>query len=303
MLYFAREDIEVVPQLSLEFLRACGFGYGGRRKPDLTDEQVLAKIGTEQPIYPRKFTLSKLHRLSVIDPILYYAQYKNNPISDGTKDFDTEKLRYFDFDDQGNVVYRDEKGRLQTWERDQLDIVMTCDPNSGDMMAPDLPAISVSATSPKDQTFVFESWSRRCPPDEFVDTIFSMWSRWSPRVLGIEKAGQQTTAFYFKKKTKDLGVYINVQALEPHNRKKTEKIRKAIQPIINTRRLFIRKSQGTLKTQLQFHPDLENDDELEALAYGADLWRSPLSAREREEEDDAVTTVLKRRSSLTGYGA
>ena len=255
-----------------------------------------------QPIFPAKFSLKKLHRLSLIDPVLYYAQFKNNPIADGVKDFNSDKVRFFDFDAQGNIVYRDENGYLQRWGREQLDVVMTCDPNSGELTAKDFPAIVVSATSPKDQVFVFEAWSRRVQPDAYVEQIFDMWVKWNPRVLGIEKAGQQSTLFYFKKLQKERKVYINVVPLTPKNRNKPERIRKVIQPILNTNRLFLRKAQEVLQHQIRFHPDLENDDELDALAYGADLWTSPMTARELAEADELEERVLSSRNPITGYG-
>lgn len=301
MAYHAREDIEVLPNLDLGFLREVGFAWQGKNHPELDEVDLWKKIGTPQPIFPRKFSLQQLHRLSVIDPILYYAQYKNNPIADGVKDFNSEKLNWFDFDNNGNVVYRDKQGRLQRWRRDMLDIVMIVDPNSGELTAPDFNGIVVAAYSPKEQCFVFDTWSRRCQPDVLIDKIFEMWSRWQPRVLGIEKAGQQSTAFWFKKKARETHIYINVVAVEPKNRKKPERIRKALQPLVNTGCMYVRKEQATLRHQFQYHPDLENDDELDPLAYATELWRSPTSASEAEEAEEAAAKVLEMRNSLTGY--
>ena len=301
MLYFSREDIEIVPPLALAMLREAGFGYNGRNKPPLTDEEVLAKIGTQQPIFPRKFSLKRLNQLATIDPELYYAQYKNSPIAAGIRDFNAERIQHFDFDAEGNIVWRDENGSIRRWRREQLDIVMTVDPNSGELAAPDFPAIMVSAYSPLQQMFIFESDARRCQPDVFVDRIYETWQRWHPRVLGIEKAGQQTTAFYFKKKAKELGVYINQVEVKPQNRVKEIKIRKALQPIINQGRLYVRKHQGTLKRQIEFFPGVENDDEIECAAYATELFRTPQTQREMDEAEDAVQTVLKRRNATTGY--
>lgn len=302
MSYFAREDIERVPELPLEVLRAAGFDRVVGSKEKLGDEAVLAKIGTMQPIFPKKFSLKQLHRLSTIDPVLYYAQYKNNPIADGIKDFDATKIHWFDFDSVGNVVYRDEHGYLRRWSRDQLDIVMTCDPNSGSLTATDFPAIVVSAVSPKDQIFVLDAWSRRVLPDAFVDQIYDMWNRWQPRVLGIEEAGQQSTKFYFNKKAKELKVYIFQKPIKPKNRDKESRIRKALQPLVNTGKVYLRKDQTTLRHQFQFHPDLDNDDEIDALAYGTELWRAPLSQSEIDEGEEAAAQLLAARNATTGYG-
>lgn len=292
MAYFSREDIERVPEeAGDELLLAAGF------KGDL--DQIRGKL---QPIFPKKFSLKTLHRMSVIDPVLYYAQFKNNPIADGIKDFDTSKLRWCDLDRNHNIVYRDDAGYLQRWPREQLDIVMTCDPNGGEITAKDFPAIVVAAYSPRDELFVLETWSRRVQPDAFVQRIYEMWEYWHPRVLGIEKAGQQSTAFYFKKLAHERKTYINVQPLLHKNREKVIRIRKAVQPIINERRLFLRKGQSMLQHQIRFHPDLDNDDELDALAYVTELVVKPKDIKEREEDDRAAKKILAGRNPITGYG-
>jgi hypothetical protein len=291
MSYFAREDIERVPKdASDELLLAAGF----------TGDLDLIR-GTLQPIFPRKFSLKSLHRMQLIDPVLYFAQFKNNPIADGTKDFDTNKIGWFDFDRAGNVVFRDENGFLQRWTREQLDVVMACDPNSGELASPDYPSIVVAAMSPEDQLFVFDSWGVRVAPDTYVEKIFDTWERWRPRVCGIEKAGQQTTAFWFKKLARDRKTYINVEELRPRNRQKAERIRKGLVPFLNDRKLYLRKNQARLQHQIKFHPDLDNDDEIDALEYTTELVVRPVAQRDKDEEEDAVKKVLASRNKTTGY--
>lgn len=292
MLYFAREDIEVVQDLPEEILREAGFKF----------EDKNEIVGTKQPIFPKKFSLAQLNRMARIDPVLYYAQYKNNPIADGMKDFTPESLRWCDVDQNGNIVYRDDNGLIQRWTRDQLDICMAADPNSGELTAPDFPAIVVGAYSPTNQLFILDTWSRRVSPDAFVQRIFEMWEQWQPRALGIEKAGQQSTLFYFKKLARERKTFINVVQLHHKNREKTARIRKAIQPIINERRFYMRKNQSTLQHQIRFHPDLDNDDEIDATAYLTELVITPATRQEEDEEDAAAQKVLAARNPRTGYG-
>jgi phage terminase large subunit-like protein len=264
-----------------------------------------ADIEGGQPIFPEKFSLKSLARIRNADPVLYYANYKNDPIGDGAKDFDKTSLRYFVFGNNGDLVYRDEHQVRQRWPRSALDIVITVDPNSGEPRAPDYPAIVVSGMSPKGQVFVLETWSRRVDPAELVDQIFLMAKRWHPRVIGIEKAGQQNTAFYFKRKSRKEGYWPRVEALRPHNRDKGTRIRGALSPLLNERLLFVQQRQETLIHQIEFHPDLENDDEADALAYGAEpqMWRMPLSREEQREVEDAKEAIMKRRNVHTGYSA
>lgn len=292
MAYFAREDIEMVPEdASDDLLLLAGF------KGDLDKIR-----GTLQPIFPRKFSLKALHRLSIIDPVLYYAQYKNNPIADGIKDFNADKIQWFDFDYSGNVVYRDPAtGILRRWPREQLDVVMACDPNSGELTATDLPSIVVAAYSPEDQIFVFDDWARRVLPDTYTERIYDMWEQWQPRVVGIEKAGQQTVNFYFKKLAKERKTYINIAELKPKNRDKGVRIRRGLAGIINQGNLYLRKGQTALQHQIRFHPDLDNDDDIDALEYCTELFIRPTSSEDREKEDEAVRKVMASRSKVSGY--
>lgn len=265
-------------------------------------------IENGKSVFPERLPLEFLQELLETDPITYYSEYDNNPIGEGSKDFDATRIKDFDFDAQGNVVYRDANGVLRRWNIDQLDVVMTVDPNSGSLTAPDYPAIVVSAVSPRDQVFVLDSWARRVDPEAFVDRIYEMWRRWKPRVLGIEQVAQQNTLFYFKKKAKDTNQYINVGPVKPGKVDKAVRIRKALAPIINQGRLYIRRRQeGSLKQQITFFPDVTNDDEIDALAYGALVWRSPLATADTEEDEDAKERVLAARAASrngrTGYSA
>lgn len=297
MSYFAREDIEIVPEgVSDEVLIDAGF----TEKKGYTDLRAIR--GTMQPIFPKKFSLKQLNRLARVEPVLYYAQYKNNPIADGIKDFRTDDIRWCDVDRNGHIVYRDPvTERLQRWTRDQVDIVMAVDPNSGELTAPDFPAIIIAAYSPLNQLFVLDAWSRRVQPDTFVQQMYEMWEYWQPRVCGVEKAGQQSIAFYFRLLANERKTYINIVPLQHKNREKTARIRKAIQPIIREGRLYLRKAQAVLQHQIRFHPDLDNDDEIDALAYVTELVITPASQKEQDDEEEAKVKVLATRSRTTGY--
>ncbi len=292
MSYFAREDIEVVPQeISDDVLIEAGFKV----------EELEHVRGTRQPIFRRKFSLHRLKRLEEIDPVLYYAQFKNNPIADGIKDFDSTKVKYFDFDSAGNLVFRDRNGQISRWPRQALDIVMACDPNAGELTSPDLPAIGVFAFSPNDEQFCLDMWSRRVQPDTFVEKMFEMWEQWSPRVCGIEKAGMSTAAFWMKKLARDRGTYINYEPLTHKNRNKQERIRKAIVGTINAGNFYIRRHQTSLMHQIRFHPDLDNDDEIDTAAYATELTVRPMTQKQYSAEKRAVEHILASRNQITGY--
>ena len=264
-------------------------------------------------IYPKGFSVKFLRRLREYDPVTYFSEYANDPIEDGSKDFKTDAIKYYAIGDNGDIVYRDEKsGTLKRWDRDALDIVMACDPNSGQLSAPDFPAIAVIAVSPLDQYFVLDIWAKKVGADAFVDQIFDMFRFWQPRAVGIEQAGQQTTAEYFDLKTRRENTYVPIIQLRHKNVPNDVRIRRKLQPIINRGRFYLLKAQDDIYNQIQFHPDVENDDILTAVSYAVSMANAPEesdldSDLEREKvRDDAIAKVTALRAQQgmnpnTGY--
>jgi hypothetical protein len=252
--------------------------------------------GTKQIIFPGKFSWKWIEREMRQKPAIFFAQYMNDPISEELTDFGEESLRYYRVADDGSFLVEG-----QRWTREVLDVVMTCDPNSGSKTAPDEAAICVSAMTPKDQILVLHSWGGRPDPDEYVDEIFKAAMQWRPRVIGIEKAGQQNTIHYLKKKMREERVYFNVQEVHHKNQEKTARIRQALSTPTSEHKLFLRRSQSELRQQILDFPDVENDDRIDSLAYGAQLWRRPYGEEQLKENDEAVAKISRARNKRTGY--
>jgi hypothetical protein len=294
--------------------RKLRFDLYHRAKEIFGDELVIHQrqpIEHGEPIFPRKFSLKRLLHIKKSRPEFYAAEYENNPVGKGNRDFAYESIRPFAFGNNGDVVYRDDLGILRRFKVADLDLVMSADPNSGEKNAADFAAICVTGTAPNGYIFALYSWADRVSPSAFVDQCFSVYSRWRPRVIGIEQAGQQTTKHYFELKSREERLNPRVVTLKPKNRDKAARIRGALEPIISAGRLFVLKSSTTLRTQLEFHPDLENDDEIDALAYQAEegMWRAPLGygddPEEKEELDDITRKIRERMyataNATTGY--
>lgn len=253
------------------------------------------------PIFPRKHSLETLAQIQKI-PRVWFAQYCNNPLAEGQTDFPRNALRTFRLGNDRDVVATKDGQELR-WRRDELDVIITVDPNSGSKTAEDDAAIIVSGMSPDEDIFVLETWSGKPTPSELVDLVFERYKKWHPRVVGIERAGQQTTQHYFEKKMKEEKMYVNVVPLQPKSREKGYRIRTAVEPILASRRLFLLPSQTALRTQIEFFPDNDLVDELDALAYGAEegMWRAPDRFEDQEEKTDALELLRGRRSLRTGY--
>lgn len=253
------------------------------------------------PIFPQKHTLATLAEIQQ-DPFVWFSQYCNNPLAAGQTDFPQDAVRTFYFDNEGRVCAWVD-GEFLRWRLEELHIVMVCDPNSGSKTAEDDAAIEITGVDCRDNIFVLHSESGKPSPSQFVDRIFELYQRWHPIAMGIEEAGQQSTLHYFEKKSREEGIWPNIVTVKPKNRDKKRRIRTALEPILRSRRLFCLTTQTALRAQLQFFPDLELFDEIDALAYGAEpgLWRKPDTYVEQEERGRTLKLLTNRRNKLTGY--
>lgn len=262
---------------------------------------VREAIEHGQIIFPEKHTWEEYQQLQIKSPSVWFAQYCNNPIAAGKQDFQSGLVRNFTFSADGDEIRFKSPTGEKRWKIAILDRVLTCDPNSGSTLAPDMAAAVVSAISPDDEIFVLDTFSQRCTPSELVDQIYKMAQRWSPRVIGIEKAGQQNTEHYFRRKMEEEKRFFNVQPVSPKNRNKEDRIRGYLEPIIRSGLLYLLPSQGVLREQIATFPDCLLIDELDALAYGPEVWRKPHSVEDMQSNEKAIRLLMQRRSRRTGY--
>lgn len=259
-------------------------------------------IENGQIIFPQKHTWEEYERIQRINPAVWHAQYRNNPIAGGAADLDYKAVRSFKFSHDGlRVIFHDDAGRLKEWKIDQLDRVLLADPNSGSLVAEDTAAIAVVGLSADQEVFTLDMWSDRVTPSDFVDKIYERLGRWRPRVVGIEKAGQQTTQHYFEKKAKENDISVQVEPLTPRNRDKASRIRGSLEPVIRSGQLHVLPSQSNLRGQIAAFPNCLLWDELDALAYFTEVARAPMRTEDQEERGKIIDLVMARRSKRTGY--
>lgn len=266
-----------------------------------TDLAVFSREAIENGkiIFPQLHTMEEYERIQRISPEVWFAQYCNNPKAAGKRDLPHEMIRTFRFSLDGNFVETAEGDR---WAIEQLDRVILCDPNSGQQTAPDEAAIVVTGTSPSNQVFTLDAWSGRPTVSGFVNMIVDKTARWRPRAIGIEQAGQQATLQLFEEKRDKVSFYLPMP--EPLKHKNTEKeyrIRSRIEPLLRSGRLYLLPTQQQLRDQIADFPESLLFDQVDALAYGPDLWRKPLNKSTIQKTVRNMKMILSRRHSRTGY--
>lgn len=270
---------------------------------------VREPIENGAPIFPLKYSLRFYRRLIENRPVEWAHDWMNNPVGEGAAEWSADMLQPFTLgeDSRGRYVYFSHRltRELRKWYIDELDIVITVDPNGGEPLAPDKAAIVVHGTSPGDEIFILEAYDGRPSPSGLVDLVFSMCQRWHPRLVGIEKAGQQNTLFYFEKKCLDEGDFYVVQPLNHRNQDKTVRIRNGLDTPLRDRRFYALADELTLRNQVMFFPQLQahNWDKLDCLSYGPEIYlkTAPASKLSQRERRTNVAKILAFRGA-TGYG-
>lgn len=271
-----------------------------------SDLAVFSRMATDNgepdgnPIFPERFSRERFARIKRINPGQWYAQYCNNPIASGSRDFEANLVRTFWWNTKGEVEFKD-AGELKKWSLEDLFIVITVDPNSGSESSPDTAAIVVSGVSPLDEVFVLNTYSGRPTVDVLLKEIYDRACRWHPRAIGIEKAGQSTTLWQFEQYMKQMGRSFNLRPLHHENKEKESRIRQALQPLVQMGKLFLAQNQTVLRQSIANFPQIKLWDEIDALAYGPKLWRKGTSIESIDKARENRHKLLSARG-ITGYG-
>jgi hypothetical protein len=289
--------------------------YGTRKTMADVYNHIMEQLGDKLAVFIRepiengsaifsKFPLEKLLDIMVNKPEVWAHDFMNNPIGKGGLDWGKGLLRQFEIS-RNRVVFVDHiTEQLASWHLDELDIVVTADPNSGKLLGTDKAAVVVHGVSPSEQIFVLESWSDRVQPDGFIDKLFSLCMKWQPRIVGIEEAGQQNQLYYFEKRCNLEQTFFHIKPLLHNNMDKERRIRGGLDVPMKARRVYLQAHQVVLIGQVQLFPQLQvhNKDEIDAFAYGPQLYQAGVSAKDLAEAEEAERIAEELRG-LTGYGA
>jgi hypothetical protein len=290
--------------------------YGTRKTMSDVYAAVMTRFGDQLKVFVRepfedgrtifpKISTESLLRIMAETPETWAHDYMNNPIGRGGLDWPTGLLQNFVFDAERSVHFVDSlTGEHKKWKLSELDVIITVDPNSGKKLAPDKAAVIVHGVSPTNEIFVLDIYSGRPSPDQLIDAIWALCTIWHPRCVGLEDAGQQNTMYYFEKKCHKEQRFYRLEHLKHKNVRKEHRIRTALDTPLRSKRLFVLASHITLIGQIQLFPQLaeHNWDEIDALAHGAQLYRTGRKESAAEEEADAESKLLAIRG-VTGYGS
>jgi len=170
----------------------------------------------------------------------------------------------------------------------------------------DYQVIVVLGIDSEKNRYVLDYFRERIPTFDLPDIIIKYAKKYSPvRRVNIETVAAQemvrdmTTRLAGDDRRLMPGVFKGVRP--PHGIKKQDRLETSLGPIVNSKRLFIRKSMTELVDELFEHPVSRHDDLMDALYYADYYGRPPASGRFKKDETiSRIKKKFKSYSWLTG---
>lgn len=160
----------------------------------------------EQTIFPAEWSKEKLLNLIPRFGLQYFScQYLNNPVTESTRFFDVEKLRYYTLeavspnDRRARIVHEVKQGEvIKDIMPVDLAINMVVDPNHGQNAGRCRHAITITGVQRNPlRIYLLDSWAESCPYERLVQKIYELADYWRLRVCWLETvAAQRYLKFY-----------------------------------------------------------------------------------------------------------
>jgi len=313
------------PGDSYEFIEQA-FGYGQlprtwnitERLPDGTTQVIpvtligdvacfrRAAIEDGRAIWPEKpgYDLEGLAKLRMTDPVLFAANYMNNPTDQVTATFKDDWLRYYDWLDPETVTFIDQSGKKAVYSTKDLDTVMLVDPGGfGARGANDnrvRAAVLVTGTTPNFDHLILDVFSDVATFNHVAEHVLTTAVRFQVRRVFVEAAGQQA-AFVelLRRLAKERNAVISFDTVAPKSVQKEQRIL-LLEPYFQRGQMLIGKDKSWTEFREQYRtfPRGRRSDVLDALAYGPGVWRKPvpsMSQRPDERQRKELELYKQRR--------
>ena len=198
----------------------------------------------------------------------FSAQFLNKPMSEADAMFRYEDLQFYD-----DSKWTDEEKALF---RQSLAITICYDPAKSTLDSADDSAIVVVGVDGTGVAYVLEYISAKMRESEVYNHLFRLWDKWNPYAIYIEDNGIGAKVIVgFEEYQRVQQKWVNVHPIHsPGTKSKEHRIRAQLEPVVNTRRLFIRKDHERLIDQITKYPKIPHEDLLDALsmAFADAVW-------------------------------
>lgn len=246
------------------------------------DLAVFKRSGQEhgRVAFPSKWPEARMTKLRFEDPATFACQVQNDPADESVAVFKMswlEQKRFVWLDDR-TVQFTAMTGKTRQLRATDLDVLMFVDPGgfaSASVEDRARAAIVVTGSTGAGEHLLLEAWSEHETFLAAINQVISLASRYNPRKVIVELAGQQAAFIELLRQTgTKTGIVLPLQVERPGSKAKANRILE-LEPYFQQGHLYVSRSPSMAEflDQYQRFPRTVRVDVLDALAYGPRFWR------------------------------
>ena len=273
------------------------------------DLNFYRAIENDKPIWAEQFPIKKLDRkkaeFAEMGMLNKFAQeYMNDARDVSSASFKIDNIQYHNgsFVSEGNFCFLEMKG-----EKIPINVYLGVDIAATATSTSDYQVIMVIGVDSEKNRYVLDYFRNRIPTFDLPDVIIRYANKYSPvRRVTIETVAAQemvrdmTTRLAATDKRLVPGVFKGVKP--PGGIKKQDRLETSLGPIVNSKKLYVRKTMTELVDEFFEHPVSRHDDLMDALYYADYFARPPASGRfdKGSDTNNRVKKTFKKYNWLTG---
>ena len=241
-------------------------------------------IENDKPLWPEQFSLAKLQkkRKEFIEAGLvnkFAQEYMNDARDSSAASFKIDRIQNYNhrFENRENYAYL-----VNNKEAIPVNIYIGVDLAATASATSDYQVILVMAMDANKNRYVLEYFREKIPAFDMAEQIVEMAKKYSPvRRVTIETVAAQemvrdmTTRMSVKDRRLLPGIFKGVKP--PYGIKKEDRLETALGPIVNSKKLYIKKEMTEIVDEFFEHPKPKNDDLMDALYYADYFAKAPSS--------------------------
>ena len=275
------------------------------------DVTFIKAIEDGKATWEEQFSLKKLKikRQEFIEAgkIDKFAQeYMNDARDSESATFQMDKIKYhnYEFFSDGQFCYlKNNEEMIPIYVYLGVDLAHTATRTS------DYQAIMVMGIDANKNRYIIDYYHDKIPAFDMPEQIIKIAKKYAPiRRCSVETVGAQEMVRdmveRMVRKEKRLLPGINMGVRPPHGIKKEDRLEMSLGSIVNSKKLYVRRTHTELIDELFQFPKGRNDDLLDALYY-ADFFAKPprsttIKSGEYENIDDMLPRVRTKINWMTG---
>ncbi len=253
-----------------------------------------------KPIFPEIMTPERI-RILRKNPIIWAAQYVNNPQESGMTEF-SWPLKYYNKTVNDQIVVFTGKEEAFKRHSHQLDICIFCDPSMGQTENADESGIVVTGIDWKNNIFILETVKKRLRPPQLIDELFRLHFKYRPRVIAIEEVNFSAIyRYWIDEKSTANGIDLPIRPYKPGSTRSKEARIRGLSHFFSAGQVYILEGMHDFRDEYEQFPMGKSQHLLDALAQGPVFWTKGANQEEIDRFEQAVEEFEDTRDALTGY--